>query len=183
MFCRFPCIHLSPLWFSLFLSILSFINFPLKFSLFSSVQSLSCVWFFATPWTAACQASLSITNSQSLLKLMSIESGMPSNHFILSRSLLLPPQSFPASGSFLMNQIFAPGSQSIRASVLASVLPMNIQDWFPLGLTGWISLQSKQLSGVFSSTTVKSINSAALSLLYSPTLTFIHDYWKNHSFG
>ena len=85
------------------------------------------VRLFATPRTAAHQTSLSITISGSLLRRMSFESGMPSNHFILSRSLLLPPQSFPASGSFLMNQIFAPGSQSIRASVLASVLPMNIQ--------------------------------------------------------
>ena len=90
-------------------------------------------------------------------------------------------QSFPASGSFPMSQFFASGGQSIGGSASASVLPMNIQDWFPLGWTGWISLVSKGLSRVFSNTTVQSINSSALSLLHSPTLTSIHDHWKNHS--
>ena len=99
----------------------------------SSVQSLSHVQLFVTPWTAACQASLPITNSQSLLKLMSIKSVMSSNHLILFSSRLL---SFPASGSFPMSQFFASGGQSIEVSDLASVLPMNIQDWFPLGWTG-----------------------------------------------
>ena len=89
-------------------------------------------------------------------------------------------QSFPASGSFQMSQLFASGGQSIGVSALTSVLPMNIQDWFPLGWTGWISLQSKGLSSVFSNTTVQNINSSALSFLYSPTLTSIHDHWKNH---
>ena len=103
-------------------------------SQFSSVQSLSYVWFFVTPWTAAHQASLSITNSHSLLRLMSIESVMPSYHLILCHPLFL--QSFPASGSFPMNQFFTSGGQSIGASASASVLPMNIQDWFPLGCTG-----------------------------------------------
>ena len=112
----------------------------------SSVQSLSLVQLFATPWTAAGQASLSITNSRSLLKLTSIESVMPSNHLILCRPLLLPPQSFPASGSFQMSQFFASGGQSIGVSASTSVLPMNIQDWFPLGWIGWISLQSKEIS-------------------------------------
>ena len=70
---------------------------------------------------------------------------------------------------------------TIGVSASASVLPMNIQDWFPLGLAGWISLQSNGLSRVFSNTTVQSINSSGLSLLHSPTLTSIHDYWKNHS--
>ena len=91
-------------------------------------------------------------------------------------------QSFPASGSFPMSQFFASDGQSIGVSASASVLPMYIQDWFPLGLTGLISLQSKGLSRVFSNTTVRSINSSALSFLYGPTLTFIHDYWKNHRF-
>ena len=89
--------------------------------------------------------------------------------------------SFSASGYFLVSQFFASGGQSIGVSESASVLPMNIQNWFPLGWTGWISLQLKQLSRVFSSTTVQSINSSALSFLYSSTLTCIHDYWKNHS--
>ena len=89
-------------------------------------------------------------------------------------------QSFPASGSFQMSQLFAWGGQSIGISASASVLPMNTQDWSPLGWTGWISLHSKGLSRVFSNTTVKSINALALSFLYRSTLTSIHDYWKNH---
>ena len=91
------------------------------------------------------------------------------------------PQSFPASGFFEMSQFFTSGGQSIGVSASASVLPMNTQDWSPLGWTGWISLQSKGLSRVFSNTTVQSINSSVLSFLYSPTLPFIHDHWKNHS--
>ena len=122
---------------------------------FSSVQSLSRVRLFATPWTAGCQASLSVINSWSLPKPMSIESVMPSSHLILCCPLLLLPQSFPASGSFPMSQLFSWGGQNIGVSGLASVLPMNIQDWSPLGWTGWISLQSKGLSRVFSNTTVQ----------------------------
>ena len=91
------------------------------------------------------------------------------------------PQSFPASGSFPMSQLFTSGGQSIGVSASASVLPTKTQDWSPLGWTGWIFLQSKGLSRVFSNTTVKSINSSAFSFLYSPTLTSIHDYWKNQS--
>ena len=91
-------------------------------------------------------------------------------------------QSFPASGSFQMSHFFASGGLSIGVSALASVLPMNIQDWFPLGWMGLISLQSKGLSRVFYSTTIESISSLVLSLLYDPTLTSIHDSGKNHSF-
>ena len=91
-------------------------------------------------------------------------------------------QCFPASGSFPRSQFFASGGQSTGISASASVLPMNIQDWFPLGLADWISSQSKGLSRVFSNTTVQSINSSALIFLYGPTLTSIRDYWKNHSF-
>ena len=83
------------------------------------------------------------------------------------------PQSFPASGSFEMNQLFTSGGQSIGVSASTAVLPMNTQDWSSLGWTGWISLQSKGLSRVFSNTQLKSINSSALSFLYSPTLTSI----------
>ena len=108
----------------------------------------------ATPWTAALQASLSITNSQNLLKLMSIESVMPYNHLILCHHFSCL-QSFPASGSFLMSQFFASVGQSIEVSASTSVLPTTIQDWSPLGWTSWISLQSKGLSRVFSSTTVQ----------------------------
>ena len=108
------------------------------------------MWLFGTPRTAPHQASLSITNSQNLLKLISIESMMPSNHLILCCPLLLPPTIFPTSGFFLMSQFYASGGQSIGAS--ASVFSMNIQDWVPLGWTGWISLQSKGLSRFFSNT-------------------------------
>ena len=118
------------------------------------VQSLSCVRLFATPWAAARQASLSFT-SWSLLKLMSIESVMPSNHLILCSLLLLLPSIFHSIRVFSMSQFLALGGQSIGISASASVLPMNIQDWFPFGWTGWISLQSKGLSRVFSNTTVQ----------------------------
>ena len=91
-------------------------------------------------------------------------------------------QSFQASGSFPLSQLFSSGGQSIGASASASILPMNIQDWFPLGSTGLISLQSKGLSRVFSNTTVQLINSSILSFLYGPTLASVHDYWKNYSF-
>ena len=123
---------------------------------FSSVQSLSRVWLFATPLITEHQASRSITNSQSPSKLMCIESIMPSSHLILCRLLLLlPPKSLPASGSFPMSQLFTWGGRSIGVSVSASVLRMNTQDWSPLGWTGWISLQSKGLSRAFPSTTVQ----------------------------
>ena len=92
------------------------------------------------------------------------------------------PQSFPASGSFLMSQFFTAGGQSIGASALASVFPMNIQDWFPLGWTGWISLQSKGLSRVFSNITVQKHQFFSVQPSYCPTLTSMQDYWKNHSF-
>ena len=118
------------------------------------VQSLSRVQLFATPWTAACQASLSFTVSHGLLKLMSTESVMPSNISSSVAPFSSCPQSFPASGSFPMSQLFTSGGQSIEASASASVLPMNTQVWFPLGLTGLILL-SKGLSGVFSSTTIR----------------------------
>ena len=150
---------------------------------FSSVQLLSRVWLFEIPWTAAHQASLSITNSWSLLKLMSIESVMPFNHLIFHCPSSSGLESFPASGSFQMSQFFELGGQSVGASASASVLPMSIQNWFPLGWTGWLSLQSKRLSRVSPTPQFKSINSSALSLLYSPTLTSIHDYLKNHSFN
>ena len=89
-------------------------------------------------------------------------------------------QSFRALESFQMSQFFASDGQSSGVSASASVLPMNIQDWFPLGLTGLISLQSKGLTESSPTPQFKSINSSALSFLYSPTLTSIHNYWKNH---
>ena len=143
-------------------------------------QSLSRVWLFWTPWAAARQASLSFTISRSLLELMSIESVMPSNHLISVTPFSSFPQSFSASGSFPMSQSFESGGQSIRAS--ASVLPMNLSlGWFPLGLTGLISLLSKGLSRVFSSITIWKHPFFGAQPLYGPTLTSVQDYWKNHS--
>ena len=119
-----------------------------------SDQSLSRVRLFATPWIAARQASLSITNSRSSLKLMSIESVChPAISSVIPFSSC--PQSLPASGSFPLSQLFTWGGQSTGVSASASVLPMNTQDWFPLGWTCWISLQSKGLARVFSNTTVQ----------------------------
>ena len=122
---------------------------------FSSVQSLNHVRLFATPWIAAFQASLTITNFRSLLKLMSIESVMSSNHLILYRPFLLSPSIFPSIRVFSNESVLHIMGQSIGVSASTSILPMNIQDWFPLGWTGWISLQSKGLSRVFSNTTVQ----------------------------
>ena len=123
--------------------------------MFSSLQSLSRVRLFATAWTEACLASRFITNSQSLPKLMSIESVMSSNHLILCRPFSSCPQSVPAPGSFQISQLFPSGDQNIGVSASISVLPMKTQDWFPLGCTGWISLQAKGLLRVFSNTTVQ----------------------------
>ena len=128
----------------------------------SSVQSLSRVWLFATPWIAVRQASLSITNSWSSLRLMSIESVMPSSHLILCRPLSSCPQSLPASESFPMSQLFAWGGQSIGVSALASFLPKNTQGWSPLEWTGFSTVNKYLLTahyvvdimGIFLSTAV-----------------------------
>ena len=121
-----------------------------------AVQSLSCVRFFVIPWTAPCQAFLSSIISQSLIKFMSIELVILSNHLILCCAHFpFHPQSFPASGSFPVSHLFTSDDQSIGASASASILPVHIQNWFPLRLTGLISLQSKGLSRVLSSTTIQ----------------------------
>ena len=156
---------------------------PSQPSLYIVAQSLSHVQLCVTPWNEACQTSLFLTISQSFLKFIPIESVMLSNHLILCRTLLLCLQSFPASGAFPMSWLFAAGGQSIGVSVLASILPMHIQGWFPLGLTGLISFLSKGLSRVFSSTTLQKHHSSVLSLLYGLTFTSVHDYWKNNSFN
>ena len=148
----------------------------------SSVQSLSRVQRFVTPWTATCQASLFITNSQSLLKLMSIESVMPSNHLVLCRPLLLLPSIFPSIRVFSNESVlritwpkYWSFSFSISPSSEYSGLISLRMNWLDLlAVQGTLkSLLQNQF---------KSINSSVLSLLYGPTLTSIHDYWKNHSF-
>ena len=132
-----------------------------------------------TPWTKACQAPLSSTISQSLLKFISFEAMMLNNHLILCCPLLLLLSIFPSIRVFSNESVLASGGQSIGVSASASVLPVNFQDWFPLGLTGLISLQSLESSPT---PQFKRINSLALSLLYGPTLKSIHDYWQNHNF-
>ena len=139
------------------------------------VQSLSHV--FAAPWTAARQASLSFTISWSLLRLTSIESMMPSNHLILCCPLLVLPSIFPSirvSFSESALQI-----SSIRASVSASVLPMSIQGWFPLGLTGLISCYPRDSQESSPAPQFESISSSVLSRLYGPALASVHDHWES----
>ena len=139
------------------------------------IQSLSHVRPFPSPWTAAPRASLSYTISLSLLKLMPIESLMPSNHFILCHPLLLLPSIFTSIRVFfLVSQPFVTGGQSIGASASASVLPENIQDWFPLGLTGWISLQSKEFSRVFSNTTIQKASILQPSVFFMVQLSHLY---------
>ena len=147
-----------------------------------SVQSLSCVLFFATPWTAAYQASLSITNSRSLIKLMSIELVMPSNHLILCHPLLLLPSFFPSIGVFSNESALCMGGQCIGVSASTSVLPMNNQDW-----SLWDRLVGSPCTPSDSQESspapqFKSISSSVLSFLYTPNLSSIHDHWKNQSF-
>ena len=147
------------------------------------VQSFSHVQLFARPWTVTCQASLSITNSQSLLKLTSIESVMPFNHLILCHPFLLSPSIFPSIRVFSnesVGHIRWPKYWSFSFSISPSnehsgVISFRI-DWLDfLAVQGALKESSPTLQ-------LKSINSSALSFLYSPTLTSIHDYWKNHSF-
>ena len=148
---------------------------------FSSVPLFSQVWLFATPWTAARQASLSITNSRSLLKLMSISLVMPSNRIILCRPLLLLPSIFPGIRVF-SNESALHIRWPKYWSFSFGISPSNeYSGLIYLGWTGWISLQCKGSQESSPAPQFKSINSLALSFLYSPTLTSIHDYWRNHS--
>ena len=146
------------------------------------VQSWSHVPLFAVPWNAACQASLSITKSWSLFKFMSVKSVIPSSHLILYRPLLLLPSIFPSITVFSNESVlrirwpkYWSFSFSISPSNEYSGLTSLRIDWLDL-----LAVQGKSLSRVSSKTTVQSIDSSALSFLYSPTLTSIHDYWKNH---
>ena len=146
-----------------------------QFSFSSVAQSCMTLWLHEPQ-----EASLSITNS------LSPQNPCPLSwwcHPTISSSVVpFPscPQSFPASGSFLMNWLFASGDQSIGTSASASVFPMNIQNWFPLGLF-WFPCSPRDSQESSPTPQFKSINSSALSFLHSPTLTSIHDHWKNHS--
>ena len=151
-------------------------------SFIRSVQSLSSVRLFETLWTTAHQASLSIINSWSPPKPMSIESVMPYNHLILCRPFSSSPQSFPASGSFQMSQFLPWGGKSIRGSGSASILPINIRTDFLEDLLVWAPCSLRDSEKSSPTPQFKSMNSSVLSFLYSPTVTSIHDYWKNHSF-
>ena len=149
---------------------------------FSSAQSCICVKLFAIPWTEAHKASLPITNSWSLLKLSSIESMMPSNHLILCHPLLLPPSIFPNIRVFSKDSVLHIRWPKYWSFSFKISLPTNVQGWFPLGWTGWISLQSKGHSRVFSNTTVQKHQffSAQLSLQSN---SHIHTWLlKNHGF-
>ena len=153
------------------------------FEKFSSIQSVSHVQIFETPWTATRQASLSIANSQSLLNLMSIELVRPSNHIILCCPLLLPPSIFSSIRVFSNKSVLHirwPKYLELQPS--ASVLPMNIQEWFLLELTDFTPCSPRGSLESFPTPQFKSINSLVLSFLYGPALTSIHDYWKSHSF-
>ena len=145
------------------------------------VQSLSCVWLFMTPWTAACQASLSLTISHSLPKFMTIESVMLSYHVTLCCPVLLLPSIFPSPRVFSNESAVSINGQSIGTSASESMLLVTVQRWFPLGLTGLISLLSKGLSSGLQHHNSKAsiLRSSALFLVQ---LTFILDYWKDHSF-
>ena len=147
------------------------------------VQSLSRGWLFVTLWTTACQASLSFTISQSLLKLMSIESVMPSNHLILCHPVLLLSSTFPSIRVF-SNELVLCIKWPKNWSFSFSISPSNEYSGMIFFRTDWFDLLVFQgtLKGSSPMPQFKSINSSVLSLLYGPTLTPIHDYWKNHSF-
>ena len=148
---------------------------------FSSLQSLRCVRLYK-PMNCSMPGLPVHYQPPDLPKLMSIRSVMWSKHLIFCSPLLLLSSIFPNIRVFSNESALHISGQNIGVSASTSVLPMNIQDWFPLGLTGLISLQSKGLSRVLSNTTVQSINSSVLSFLYSSNLTAIHVHWENHSF-
>ena len=146
------------------------------------VHSLSCVQFFVKSWTAALQASLSFTISWCLLRLMSIELVMPSKHLILCHTLLFLPSIFPSiRESLRISELVTSGGQSIGNLALASVLPMNIQNWFPLRLTSQISLQFKWFSSHLQHHSSK-VSIFQHSAIFLVQLSHPYDYWKNYSF-
>ena len=147
---------------------------------FSSLQSLSRVRLFVTPWITARQASLSITNSQSSLRLMSIESVTPSSRLTLCCPLLLLLPIPPSIRVFSNESTLCMTWPSTGVSALASFLPKNTQGWSPSEWTGWISLQPKGLSRVFSNTIVQKHQFFSTQLSSQSNSHSIHDYWKNH---
>ena len=151
------------------------------YSIFFTVQSLNCVQLFAIQWTSAHQASLSSTIYRNLLQLMSVESVMPSNRLILCRPLLLQPSIFPSIRVFFNESalfIRWPQYWSFSFSISPS---KEHSDWFPLGWTGWSPCSPRDSQKSSPTSQFNSINSSVLSLLYGPTVTSIHEYWKNHS--
>ena len=146
--------------------------------------SFNCWVVVISLWPHGLQhkACLPFTVSWSLLKLMSTESVMPSNHLILCCPLLLHTQSFPTSRSFQMSQCFTSGGQSIRVSASTLVLPMNTQDWSPLGGLAGSPCSPRDSQESSPTPEFKSVNPLVLSLLYGPNHICIHDYWENHSF-
>ena len=154
----------------------AFLNMRRSEDQFRSVQLLGCVGLFVTPWTAAHQASLSITTPRDYSNSCPLSQWC---HPIISSSVVpfsSCPQSLPASGSFPMSQLLAWGGQSIGVSASTSVLPVDTQGWSPLGWTGWISLQSKGLARVFSNTTVQKHQFFGTSAFFM--VQFSHPYMK-----
>ena len=149
---------------------------------FSSARSLSWVQLFATPWTETRQASLSITNSQSLLKLRSIELVMPSNYLILCRLLLLLPSTFPSIRVYSIESVLCIMWPRYWSFVSASILPRIFRVDFLKDWLAWSPCSPRDSQESSPTPQFKRINSSAHSLLYGPALTSIHDYWRNRSF-
>ena len=151
------------------------------FHLLKSVQSLNHVWLFVTPWTTAHRPPCSSPTTRVYSNSSPLSQWC---HPTISSSVVLFSscfQSFPASGSFPMSQFFASGGQTIGVWASTSVLPMNIQDWFPLGWTDGSPCSPRDSQESSRTPQFKSVNSSVPSFLYSPTPTSIHDYWRNHS--
>ena len=148
---------------------------------FNSVQSLSCVRFFETSWATVCQASLSITNSWSLLKLMSIESMIPSNHLILCHPLLLPYSIFPGMRIFSNESVLCIRWPKYWIFCFSNSSSNEYSELISFRIY-WLDLAVQATLKSFPTPQFKSINSLAFSFLYIPTFTYIFDYWKNHNF-
>ena len=165
---------------NIFLTIFSMKYAYFSFKNLSSVQSLSRVQLFVTPWIAAHQASLSITNSVAQTHVHRVSDAIQPSHPLSSPS---PPAPSPSQHQSLFQWVnsFTWGGQSIGVSALASFLPENTQDWSPSKWTGWIPCSPRDSQEYSWTPQFKTINSSALSFLHSPILTSIHDHWKNHS--